>query len=363
MVAPMDTVGAETVDAERPSVLVSIQHRTKLRRPYSLQNTFRSDFIFRGATAEEAEVLARELGDITFERYDRTWNRLVPALLQTCWASEPTDFTQWERIPLFKLAVAMASLARQRSMAEGRNMYSALLLFPCFQAFCFERELVPVKRLCDAAQPKYHWFYGVATLLGMLAKQQPVGEEQARLSCILLLRFLAVFRGCDLAAASRGLRMSAQPWFLNSKRKGRQYLGSYRVHAIKPVGLCPQQAILRYSKLLQDYTSNRLFVSLTRPRRPLSADGINSITTKFLKDNGIQDFTVYSTCGAAASALIALGVEPHLVCALGDWQSYHCFLKCYDRVTVLRLIGQAMIPSHLAAVGGGPSMGLVLRGS
>ena len=81
MVAPVVTVGAETIDAERPSVRVSGRHRAKLCLPYSLRNTFRSFFIFRWAIAEEAEVLAREFGDTMFERYDRAWNRLVQAFI------------------------------------------------------------------------------------------------------------------------------------------------------------------------------------------------------------------------------------------------------------------------------------------
>ena len=186
VVAFVVTVCAETIDAERPSVRVPGRHRSKLRRPYNLRNTFRSYVIFHGATAQEAEVLARELGDTTFERYDRPCNLLVPAILQARVVDDPTDFTQWERIPLFELAVVVASLARQHTMAEGHNMYSALLFFSCFQALRFVRALVFVRRLWNAARPKYHWFYDIASLLGVPARQQLVTEEQARLRCILL---------------------------------------------------------------------------------------------------------------------------------------------------------------------------------
>ena len=172
--------------------------------------------------------------------------------------------------------------------------------------------------------------------------------------------FLALFPGCDLVATSRSLCTLAQPWFLRSQRKGRHYRDWNPIHALTPVTLCPHQAILAYLQLTQEITGNALFVLLSVPQRPLSADRINSITTKFLRENSIKDFMAHSTRSAAASALIALGVDPHVVCALGDWKSYDCFRKFYDRVGVLRPIAQAMIPFHLRAAGGGPSIGLVL---
>ena len=80
--------------------------------PIVLGDTFRSYYSFRGATAQVAEVPARELGDTTFEGYNRAWNRLVPAFLQACLADDPIDFMRWGRISLFKLAVVVVSLAR-----------------------------------------------------------------------------------------------------------------------------------------------------------------------------------------------------------------------------------------------------------
>ena len=49
-------------------------------------------------------MLMRELGDTTFARYERAWNLLVPALLKARLVIDPSDFAQWEHIPLFKLA-------------------------------------------------------------------------------------------------------------------------------------------------------------------------------------------------------------------------------------------------------------------
>ena len=80
--------------------------------PIVLGDTVRSYFIIRGATAQVAEVLARELGDTTFEGYNGAWNRLVPAFLQACLADDPIDFMRWGRISFFKLAVVVASLTR-----------------------------------------------------------------------------------------------------------------------------------------------------------------------------------------------------------------------------------------------------------
>ena len=89
-----------------------------------------------------------------------------------------------------------------------------------------------------------------------------------------------------------------------------------------------------------------LFVSLTQPQRPLSADTINSITTKFLKDHNLKGFSAHSTRGAAVTALILLGVDPHVVCALGDWKNYDCFRVYYDRVRSCLPFTQILVPKH-----------------
>ena len=231
------------------------------------------------------------MGEATFWRYDKAWNLLVPAVLRAKLVSNPTRFMEWEGIPLYKLALVVAAQARERSLFEGRNMYAALMLFPCFQALCFEKALARVKRAWNAAHPKYHWFYDVSSLLTVIARDVVSTEEDARLRCILLLHFLALFRGCDLAAASRLLRCTAQPWFLHTTRKGRQFPAWYHVHTITPGTLCPQRAIQRYVEFTSDYIGDALFISLTLPRRPLYANRINSLTSQFLKQQGIQVFT------------------------------------------------------------------------
>ena len=110
-------------------------------------------------------------------------------------------------------------------MAERRNMNSALLLFACFEALRFERALPGVKRLWNAAQPKYHWFYDVASVLGVLARQHPVTEEQAGLRCILLLCFLGAVLWLRLGCSQQKLGHFGAALVPQVEEKGGQYPG------------------------------------------------------------------------------------------------------------------------------------------
>ena len=59
------------------------------------------------------------------------------------------------------------------------------------------------------------------------------------------------------------------------------------------------------------YDGPKLFVALSKPRCPMASDTINASTTKFLKAHKLQGFTAHSTRGAAVTALILLGTDPH----------------------------------------------------
>jgi hypothetical protein len=90
----------------------------------------------------------------------------------------------------------------------------------------------------------------------------------------------------------------------------------------------------------------------------LKADTINSLTTKFLRAQGLNEFSAHATRGACATSLITRGIEPALVQALGDWQSGDCFNKFYNRVRVSSAcsIAQVLIPQGGAPSGAMPAV-------
>ena len=96
-------------------------------------------------------------------------------------------------------------------------------------------------------------------------------------------------------------------------------------------------------------------MSLRKPRKPLSSDTINGLTTRWLRKHLLElgeletdSFSAHSTRGAAATALIYLGVDPHVVAALGDWSCYDTFRKFYDRTRALLRMAQVLVPPDLA---------------
>ena len=74
-------------------------------------------------------------------------------------------------------------------------------------------------------------------------------------------------------------------------------------------------ALGAYIAATANYNGPELFVSLSRPRHAVKSDTINAVTTKFLAEHNLHDFTAHSTRGASVTVLILPGVDPHVVCA------------------------------------------------
>ena len=107
---------------------------------------------------------------------------------------------------------------------------------------------------------------------------------------------------------------------------------------------CPLYWLGVYLEMTSSYEGNELFVSLKAPREPIVAGTINFLTTTFLRSVGLHEFTAHSTRGSAATALILLGVDPHIVCKLGDWRNYDTFRRFYNRVRAMTNIAQSLVP-------------------
>ena len=132
---------------------------------------------------------------------------------------------------------------------------------------------------------------------------------------------------------------------LTTRRKGRAKEGKHLVARMEPA-ICPQAVISAYRMMAMDHEGDFLFVSLKRPRKPLSADTINSMTTKWLHKQGLLDFPAHSTRGAAASEMINKGQDPMVVRALGDWVCFDTFMKYYYRIKAAQSIAQCLLPAR-----------------
>ena len=114
-----------------------------------------------------------------------------------------------------------------RGLHQARNLYSALVSHPACQQLRFESTLLRTKRQWNASAPTYDRFYNLHPILMRLqSAPSPISEGEVRLRVIVLLRLLCLFRGCDLHTARRNIDRSAQPWMLQSRRKGRVLYGA-----------------------------------------------------------------------------------------------------------------------------------------
>lgn len=185
--------------------------------------------------------------------------------------------------------------------------------------------------------------------MGQLAIILPDGEQEIRLRLIILLRLLGMYRGVDLAHAHRNVKTSSQPWMLYTKRKNRRHYGWYPVPQVEPRGCNPQYWLQKYIQCTSDFSGPQLFVSLrcrARQRAPISEDTINGMTTRFLREQGLGEWSAHSTRGACATALLHRGVEPAIVQALGDWESTECFNKFYNRLRATKSdVVQCLVPT------------------
>ena len=142
------------------------------------------------------------------------------------------------------------------------------------------------------------------------------------------------------------------PW-LAFRHRGRVFRWdclpfSLTIHAMSNVAFCPIYWLSVYLVRTTSYEGPAVFVSLKPPRRPILASTINSLTTTFLRSMGLHEFTAHSTRGSAATALILLGVDPHVVCELGDWRSYDTFRRFYNRVRAMSNVAQSLAPEASA---------------
>ena len=202
-----------------------------------------------------------------------------------------------------------------------------------------------LKKKWNYSVPRYVVYYDVPKLLQQLPYQEARTESQVRLRLILVFRFFALVRGIDLERTKRtDIIKQDKVWFVMSRRKGRPVHEPCPIHAMTNVAFCPIYWLRVYLDMTTSYEGPALFVSLKHPRRPILASTINSLTTTFLRSMGLHEFIAHSTRGSAATALILLSVDPHVVCELGDWRSYDTFRRFYNRVRAMSNVAQSLAP-------------------
>ena len=259
------------------------------------------------------------MGSHTLRRYESTWQAFFTML-----ATKTVDYRgrpaqevvqALTEVQTYKLALFLQEFSNHSTLAQARNLYSALLLFPCCAQLRFEPLLRVLKRSWNQAMPRYPLFYQVEDILADLCNSPtPSTEVAIRERLIILLRILCLYRGVDLAQAHRRINTAQQPWMIWMLRKGRPQATWYPILEIQPMAVNPQYWLTQYLAITQDVTHQELFTALPGRlgRTPLKSDSINSLTTAFLRARGLQDWTAHSTRGASATALLKRGVPPIL---------------------------------------------------
>ena len=284
----------------------------------------------------------KALGEQTFKRYNRAWLKFQAL------ASSKRSFTSikdLDTIPVSSLAYWLIQFSEKESLAEACCAYAALLLFSGAQALRYEPILKGIKKRWNHSVPRDVVYYDVPKLLQQLPYLEARTESQVRLRLILVLRFFALFRGIALERTKRtGIIKQGKVWFVQARRKGGPVYEPSPIHEMSKRAYYPLYWLGVYLEMTRSYEGNELFVSLKSPRKPIVAGAVNSLTTTFLRSVGLHEFIAHSTRGSAATALILLGVYPHIVCELGDWRNYDTFMHFNNRVRAMTNIAQSLVP-------------------
>ena len=167
----------------------------------------------------------------------------------------------------------------------------------------------------------------------MLEAPEPEDIVDVRLCAILLPWLLCMYRGIDLARCYRPIVVKQGVHFMSMLRKGKRKKQLYQLPKIQPDKVNPLYWVEKYLAMTPDLGPELVWALPTAEKmKPLASDTINSLTTRFLKENGLQDFTAHSTRGACATALLAKGVPPPVVQQMGDWSSEVSFNLFYNRL-------------------------------
>lgn len=206
----------------------------------------------KGASLEEASRVLAAISRPTLLRYENAWQKFQHVVAPEIYSMACQLLAQdihlesnnpemlaleiLKRIPLWRLALWLKKFVGACSLSQGRNVYSALILLPPCQQLKWETLLSKTKRGWNVSRPKYSTFFDVEPILSKFARAPiPCSEEEIRLRLILLMRLVGLFRGIDLARSKRStIQFKNQPWFLESKRKGRSYYMHYPIPELQP---------------------------------------------------------------------------------------------------------------------------------
>ena len=113
--------------------------------------------------------------------------------------------------------------------------------------------------------------------------------------------------------------------------------------------LCPVETLRQYLRITASLRkeTNRLFVAIVKPHKPVAPCTIARWLKEVLKLSGIDVniFTAHSTRGASSSAAASAGITINDILKAADWSTESVFRKFYYRPTHSPSFGRAVLAS------------------
>ena len=250
MVAPINkneqTQGSLRPDCSLPGIISKLFRGKNASPPVapSLHNCLRT-------VLEQQKMSPEDVGNFLqkcpgLQRYNSAFQKLWVILRSR--GVEPVSATVQE------VAVGLMSL-HSFSKNDSRNAYSAMLLFPGFQALRFHSMITVLKKEWTGGAPKYGAFWSAEPLLQQLLHATPTSSInlmplcELRLQLILVCRLLMLHRGIDLSRVLRTVSVLGGRPFMKIQRKG------WKAHQWEEILSIPETKIISPWHLVQEYVA------------------------------------------------------------------------------------------------------------
>jgi len=231
---------------------------------------------------------------------------------------------------------------------QARSAYSAFLLIPGWEQLRFCTAIRQAKKFWETSGEKYGDFWDAEKVVLKLASTPCDWScvRAVRDRAILCLRLFHLCRSVDLARAERSHSKLGSQVYWKLQRKGQKSPKWEALMTVENPLLSPVHLLQRYVQLTatQGHPGGPVFLSLTPPFQPLSANSIGRITRTLLCQLGVpvSVFGPHSTRGAGVRMFKNLGLASEVVCELGAWKNTEAFAKHYLRIGAAQVAGSVL---------------------
>ena len=290
---------------------------------------------------EALEVLLSSIAPSTFKQYQSSFKQWY----NFCKTEDNSAFLSPNRFSVLKfLTKKFKEGSSYGTLNTHRSAISLLSLNKIGEDFLISRFFKGVYRL-RPTHPKYTHTWDVSIILNHLKNLDLTNQDLTTLTLktVMLLALASAHRVQTLTSidircivfTNFGVEIKIEELIKTSAHGRPQPL--LHLPFFKD---CPELCVASHLQKYLEYTSNirndikKLFISLTRPHKPVTSQTISRWLKRVLKDGGIdvQIFTAHSTRHASTSTAFSKGIDIETIRKTAGWsENSQVFGRFYNR--------------------------------